>query len=245
MTITDKSFVSDIVADDYRTADVFRKHGISYCCGGKWPLFMVCETNGLDVKKIQEELEMATRTMVISNLIDFTAWDTSLLIGYITGVHHNYLKASLPQTRQMLAEFVEEHRKRFPHLDDLEMKFRLLDKQLRTVMEMEENVLFPYIKQLDNAYRAEESYAVLLVRTLRKPVDDLIISHKKISELILLIRGLTDHYIPPSNACISHKVVMSKLKELDTDLEQHLYLEGAVLFARTTAIEKELLDKDY
>jgi regulator of cell morphogenesis and NO signaling len=244
MILDRKSFVADIVASDHRAADVFRKHGISYCCGGKWPLEMVCEMKGLDIENLQAELEMATRNVMVSNLIDFNDWDTALLIGYITGVHHRYLRSSLPQTGQMLVEFVAEHRRRFSRLDELERRFKLLENQLDAAMDIEEEVLFPYIKRLDNAHRAKEPYAALLVRTLRKPVEESLAgSHRTISELIMLIRQLTDHYTAPANACVSHKVVMAKLKELDNDLAQHLHLEESVLFARTTAMEKELLGK--
>jgi len=36
--ITPESTVGDIVSDDYRTAEIFEKHGIDFCCGGKVPL---------------------------------------------------------------------------------------------------------------------------------------------------------------------------------------------------------------
>ena len=64
--ISRKSLVADIVAKDYRTAEVFRKHGIGYCCGGKWPMEIACEMRGIDASAIQAELESATRTIHVS-----------------------------------------------------------------------------------------------------------------------------------------------------------------------------------
>jgi regulator of cell morphogenesis and NO signaling len=58
------------------------------------------------------------------------------------------------------------------------------------------------------------------------------------------MRQLTDHYTPPKNACTSHRVIFSKLEEIDNDLVQHLYLENDVLFPRAIAIEKELLERN-
>lgn len=205
---------------------------------------MVCEMQGLDIEKVQAELEKATRTVLVPNLIDFAAWDLTLLIGYITAMHHQYLKVSLPPTGEMLAEFVEEHRKKYEYLDELELKFKMLNKLLLEAMIMEEEVLFPYIKQLDHAHRANESYASLLVRTLRKPVEESQHGvHKTAADLLRQIRQLTGYYAIPEKACTSHKVVLAKLRELDHDLAQHLYLEESVLFNRTTAMEKELLGK--
>ncbi|MBK9569691.1 MAG: hypothetical protein IPO53_07040 [Chitinophagaceae bacterium] len=53
---------------------------------------------------------------------------------------------------------------------------------------------------------------------------------------------MTNIYTPPENVCISHKVVIAKLKELDNDLMQHLHLEHSILFPRAIKIEKEVLD---
>ncbi|NOT50205.1 MAG: DUF542 domain-containing protein [Chitinophagaceae bacterium] len=242
MMIDRKSFVSDIVAQDYRTADVFRRHDITYCCGGKWPLDMACELRGLDADKIKTELEAATRTITIPHLIDFNNWNIDFLTNYIVEIHHNYLKTSLPLTHKMLEEFVEEHRKKFSHLDELELKFTALVKQLHSSISKEEETLFPYIRQIVHAQNAKEPYAALLVRTLRKPVEGVMSNgHNRINDLIMEIRHLTNSYNPPENVCTSHKVVIAKLKELDNDLVQHLYLEQSVLFPRVSAIEKELL----
>ena len=55
--INRQSLVSDIVSLDYRTADVFRRNGISYCCGGKWPIEIACQMQGVDADKVLAELE--------------------------------------------------------------------------------------------------------------------------------------------------------------------------------------------
>lgn len=51
--------ISEIVNKDYRTADVFKKHGIEYCCGGNMPFFEACSLKGIDEKLISHELEIA------------------------------------------------------------------------------------------------------------------------------------------------------------------------------------------
>jgi len=240
--INRKSLVADIVAKDYRTADVFRNHDIGYCCGGKWPIDMACEMRGINTDKILAELEAVTRTIHVSTQLDFAHWDIDFLIDYITNVHHRYLKISLPETQHVLAEFSKEHDKKFPWLVELGTQFELLAKQLQISMQREEEVLFPYIRQIAHAHQGKEPYAALLVRTLRKPVEETIFhGHETVSGIILSIRKLTHTYNTPENVCISHKVVMAKLKELDNDLMQHLFLEQSILFPRAMAIEKEIL----
>jgi regulator of cell morphogenesis and NO signaling len=240
--INRKSLVAEIVAKDYRTADVFRRHGIGYCCGGKWPMEMACEMRGIDAEKIQAELEAATRTIHVSNQLDFADWSIVFLVDYLINVHHRYLKVSLPETQKLLSEFVSEHIKKYPHLEDLRKQFDLLVKQLLPSIQQEEEVIFPYIRQIAHAHQHKEPYAALLVRTLRKPVEETMFKgHEVVSDIILSIRKLTNTYTTPENVCVSHKVVIAKLKELDNDLMQHLFLEQSVLFPRAMAIEKEVL----
>lgn len=240
--INNKLSISEIVRMDYRTAEVFRRYGIGYCCGGKWPMDITCEMQGINIERLQGELETAIRTVPVSSQLDFFNWDIDFLIRYIINIHHQYLKQSLPLTEEMLKEFVNEHIRKFPWLAGLEEKFLFLKEQLLLSVNREEEVLFPYIRQIAHAHKDKEPYAVLLVKMLRKPVEDTMFrGHEILSGIILSIRELTQDYDTPSNVCTSHKVVMAKLKELDNDIMHHFYLEQSVLFPRAIAIEKEVL----
>ncbi len=240
--INRKSLVSDIVGQDYRTAEVFRRHGIGYCCGGKWPVDMACEMHGVDPEKLQMELEASIRTVPVSNQLEFTEWNIDFLIDYILNIHHQYIKKQLPRTIELLADFAKEHAKKFPWVTELENMIDQLDKLLQSSMKKEEEALFPYIRQIAHAYNDKEPYAVLLVRTFRKPVGDILSKgHEAVASIISLIRDITNKYTIPPNVCTSHKVVISKLKELDQDIMQHMYLEQSILFPRALAIEQEVL----
>lgn len=237
-----QSSAADIVAKDYRTAVVFRKHGIGYCCGGKWPMEMTCELQGINLEKLKQELEAAIRTIPVSNQLDFSNWSIDFIIDYIVNIHHQYLRQSLPETMQILNDFVEEHLKKFPWLAELLIKYDLLMKQLEPAMKREEEVLFPYIRQIAHAHKDKEPYAVLLIKTLRKPVEESMFNgHEMVTKIISSIRTITNQYNTPANVCANHKVVMAKLKELDNDLMHHLYLEQMVLFPKAITIEKEVL----
>ncbi len=242
--INRQSSVSDIVKKDFRTAEVFRKHGIPYCCGAKWPIEIACEMHGADVNLVKSELENSTRTIQVPNNLEYPKWDISFLIEYIINVHHCYLKANLPGMQVALDEFVKEHINKYPYLADLKKQFNRLVDELMAALKSEEEILFPYIKQLVHAHKHHEPYAALFIRTLRKPVEDMFYkSHTHITEIILNIRKFTNSYMEPANACLSHQVVLSKLKELDNDLMQHFYLEKDILFPRAIAIEKEVLSE--
>jgi len=237
--------VSEIVNADYRTADVFRRHGIEFCCGGKWPLRTVCEVKNLDINIIARELKESVRTISIPSSLRFEEWNINFLTDYIINVHHMYLKTVLPGIKDELARFVEDHLDKFSYLLDLLKVFNELSNEILPHLQQEETIIFPYIRQISHAYNNKESYAALLVRTLRKPVEN-VMNHEdeSLNKFLQQIRQLTNHYTPPDKACTSHKVVFMKLLELDNDLVQHLYLENDILFPRAIAMEKELLERN-
>ena len=236
--------VSEIVRDNYRTADVFRKYDIDFCCGGKWPLKMVCETKNLDYSMIKNELEDASRTITINNTLRFDQWDIDFLTDYIVNVHHQYLRTALSEAKDYLVNFLEGHLKKFPYLTDLLKVFNSLCKEMFPHLDQEETILFPYIRQIAHAYSSKESYAGLLVRTLRKPVENVMRhEHETVNAILKEIRAITNNYTLPEGACVSHKVTFMKLFEIDNDLVQHMHLENDILFPRAITMEKELLER--
>ena len=47
MSLTDKT-IGQIVADDFRTAAIFKKHGIDFCCKGGRSIDEACDKKNVD-----------------------------------------------------------------------------------------------------------------------------------------------------------------------------------------------------
>ena len=233
--------VANIVRQDYRTADVFKKYGLNYCCGGDIPLKDSCEQSAIDYNLVVEALQVATKDISVPNSLNFAGWKTDFLIDYVINVHHAYLYQVLPSLEAQVISFVHTHQKQFPELKELPEIFSELSAVLKTHNRYEEEIIFPYIKQIENAHRRKESYGNLFVRTLRKPLGNIEAEHKKISAILKELRQITNQYAYPANACTNHRVMLQKLRELDNDMMQHKHLENNILFPRAMQMEKELL----
>jgi len=241
--IEPSSFVTDIVVHDYRTADVFRKYDIDFCCGGKWQLDIACQNKNLATEEIVSELQKIVTQSPSNAAIDFDSWEIDFLVDYIYNVHHRYLKKALSETREQVNKFLGEHRKKFPELEEIETIMNQFMKEIPPHMKQEEEIFFPYIKQIHHAYKHRESYARLLIRTLRKPIEEVMIKeHETTGSNLHRLRMLTNNYTPPEKACITHKITFAKLKELDKDLVQHIHLESNILFPKAIKMEQELLE---
>jgi len=236
------SFVTDIVIRDYRTADVFRKYDIDFCCGGKWPLDIACQNKNLNTEDVIRELQKIVSQSISNAAIDFDSWEVDFLVDYIYNVHHRYLKNALLETREQVNKFLDGHRKKFPELGEVETIINQFMKEMPPHMRQEEEIIFPYIKQIHHAYKHRESYARLLIRTLRKPIEEVMLKeHETTGANLHRLRKITNNYTPPEKACLTHKITFAKLKELDTDLVQHIHLESNILFPKAIKMEQELL----
>lgn len=234
--------VSEIVRADYRTADVFRKWGINFCCGGNQVLAEVCTQKKLDMSVLQNELDQATKNISISNALQFDAWPVVFLVDYITHVHHGYLKKVLPALSQSIFSFVAGHAKKYPYLAAVEQTFGSLSTELMEHTEKEEESIFPYVKQVSHTFERREIYGPLFMRTMRKPFSETINKqHNRISHLLLQLREQTNNYRFNNEACTNHQVIYHKLKEFDADLVQHKHLENNILFPKVLEMEKSLL----
>jgi len=242
--IEPSTFVTDIVINDYRTADVFRKYDIDFCCGGKWSLDVACQNRNLNTDDIIAELRKIVRQSTSNAALDFDNWDIDFLADYIFNVHHRYLKKALPDTKEQVAKFLAGHREKFPELVEIENIMNRFIKEIPPHMKQEEEMFFPYIKQIFHAHKHRESYARLLIRTLRKPLEEVMLKEHETTGLSLhRLRTITNNYTPPAHTCITHKITFAKLKELDTDLVQHIHLESNILFPKAIEMERELLQE--
>lgn len=232
--------VADIVRSDYRTADVFIKHGIDYCSDNE-NLLETCTSQNLDYNAILGELETVTKTITISNTLHFSEWKIGFLIDYIVNVHHAYMHAAAPSIENYLISFIEAHKKKYPEMNKILFLFRELSVLLLTHSRHEEEIIFPYIRQIENTHRRKETYGNLFVRTLRKPLSNIEKEHDVIMSILNEIRTLTNNYYCSLNAGPDQLAIYHKLEEFHNDMMQHTHLEDDILFPKAIEMEKELL----
>ena len=243
--ISPQSLVSDIVALDYRTADVFRKHGIEYCCGGKRPLEMACMMKGIDPVLVIAEAQVASTNVMLPGNLPYNSWDVDFLIDFIINIHHYNLRQSLPALKSSLKNFAVSHEKKYPVYTEILNYYEKLEDEIFPHIKYEEEVIFPYLRQVSHVYERKESFGGLFIKTLRKPLSSLIEQeHKILDKSIGKFRQLTNGYQMPEKACTEQFVVIYKLKALDDDLVQHIYLENEILLPRVLAMEAKLLSNE-
>ena len=242
MSQTSQQTISEMVRNDYRVADVFKKWSINYCCGGSGTLAEVCALRQLDKQAILFEIDAATKTVQLSNSLAFDEWPFDFLLDYIVHVHHAYVKFAGPRLKQVLLQYVAGHQTKYPHLVEVEVAYNNLLHSLEAQIVKEEEVVFPYLRSLSNSFRQKEAYGSLLLVSLQKPPNDATGSeYKELGMNLTALRTASNGYRFGEDACTNHQVIYHKLKEFDADVVQHKHLENNILFPRAAQMEKDLL----
>lgn len=74
--------VGQIVAEDYRTAQIFKNHKIDFCCQGNRSIREAAEKNKLDAHVLLNEIK-TLQNIKTEERIDFQKWPMEQLIDYI------------------------------------------------------------------------------------------------------------------------------------------------------------------
>lgn len=230
LTYTGEETVGSLVAAFPGAANVFKNHGIDFCCGGNRTLNTVIRQQELDGTAVLAELNAAWTAA--GQKVDGTDWRTASsrdIINEIISAHHDYLRAEMPLLADFTSKILRVHG---PHhadsLEPLHRYFHELKRELESHMEKEEKELFPLIlaheaNPTDELYHQAES-----------KLDELEREHEHAGDLLKKMREVTDNYTLPEGACRTYQLTFRKLEELESDMFRHIHLENNILFLRYT-----------
>lgn len=236
---TGAEHVGEIAAKDLRKAEVFRKYGIDFCCGGKKSLGEACAEAGVSEAQVAEELAQVPESPV-SHDQDFNNWDLDFLADYIVNVHHRYVLDSIPMLSELSQKVRDRHGAAHPELNELYGHVTQLLTEMRSHQIKEERVLFPFIKSMAVSEREHEPVGNPPFGTIESPVQMMIDDHAEAAAHIRAIESLTGNYQVPEDGCDSYRLYFKKLEEFNKDLTHHLHLENNILFPKSIRLEQEL-----
>ncbi len=239
MTDLQNKTVANLVAENIKTAHVFKKHGIDFCCGGGLAIAKACQKKGLDFALLEQELLAVDQP--VQRAEDYNSWELDFLANYIVNVHHSYVREAIPliiQYSTKVAKVHGGHYKEVPKVHDL---FQEVADELLSHLRKEEALLFPYIVKLAEAKRTGALTARPAFGTAGNPIRIMMMEHESAGDSFKTIAVLTDNYTPPQGACNTFRALYAKLEEFERDLHRHIHLENNILFPKAMKLEQELL----
>ena len=129
---------------------------------------------------------------------------------------------------------------RAPELTKVAELIEQLRGEMYTHIQKEEQVLFPFISQMDQESIVAYPPSHACFRSVTHPILMMEQEHESADHIVAELIRLTNHFEPPSWACATHIALFSGLREFEADLKQHVHLENDVLFPRAIQLEAEL-----
>ncbi|RMF29307.1 MAG: iron-sulfur cluster repair di-iron protein [Bacteroidetes bacterium] len=231
--------VAETVARDYRTAEIFRKYGIDFCCGGKRSIEEVCRSKGIEVERLLDELRQLQSGNPQPDH-DYQSWSPTFLADYIVQVHHNYVRSKLPMLRQYSEKVARVHGEANPETRLIAAYVQELEEEMTAHMQKEEMILFPYVRHLEQTRERGKRPFPPPFGTVQNPIRVMEQEHDHAGALMRKMRELSAGFRPPDHACNTYRVLYSLLEEFEKDLHKHVHLENNILFPKAIALEEEL-----
>ncbi|ASB48614.1 iron-sulfur cluster repair di-iron protein [Alkalitalea saponilacus] len=240
MTILNQT-IGKLVAKNYKTADVFLKNGIDFCCGGNISIEEAAKKNNINTNKLVSELETAMISRdVESDLIN--RLNPAELIDHIIEHHHTFVRENLETIPPYLAKLADVHGANHHELIEIEHLFGEAITAFKQHLKDEEEILFPYVKELAVALDT----GILPEKKNFKSIEDVIENmhdeHDGEGERFRTISKLTNNYTLPPEGCNTYRVGLEKLKAFEKDLHRHVHLENNILFPKALELEKKLIN---
>ena len=221
--------VGEIVANDFRTASIFKESGIDFCCGGKQSIAEACANKGIDSTILKGKIK-ALELSTVTPSQNFKDWELDFLSDYIVNSHHKYVLKILPDLLFYTQKIASVHGDTHPELIDVAELFAKINDELLQHLKNEEDVLFPAIKKALINSSPEVS------ATIKSEIDQMEGEHDFAGGSMDKINRMTDGYQLPKDACNTYRVAFQLLEQFEDDLHVHVHLENNILYPKALTL---------
>lgn len=242
MQFIDKT-IREIAIEAPLSTRVFEEVGIDYCCGGHVNFVEACNKAGVDPAFVQKTLDLVLEgTPDLEHpLEDLSAGE---LCDHIVETHHVFTRNELSRLTPLMEAVTHKHRAGHPELIQLNESLNELLSELLVHMRKEEEILFPYIKELESAAIADRTAAVPYFGTVRNPLRVMMTEHDAAGDILKKMRQCSSDYTTPADACPSFAALYTGLEVLEKDIHRHIHLENNLLFIRAVEMEDRSISRN-
>ena len=237
---TSTQSIREIVTQYPSSAKVFHRFDIDLCLQADLSLEGACQELQLSVDQVLEKLTDSEAQERDGMASDPATLSLARMVQHIVRIHHHCVRQELPRLAEMALKLAATRGDRAPELAKVAELIEKLRGEMYTHIQKEEQVLFPFISQMDQESIVAYPPSHACFRSVTHPIFMMEQEHESADHIVAELIRLTNHFEPPSWACATHIALFSGLREFEADLRQHVHLENDVLFPRAIQLEAEL-----
>jgi len=237
---TSTQTIREIVTQHPSSAKVFHRFDIDLCLQADLSLEGACQELQLSVDQVLEKLADSEAKESGGPALDPATLPLARLIQHIVRIHHHCVRQELPRLAEMASKVAATRGDRAPELAKVAELIEKLRREMYAHIQKEEQVLFPFISQMDRESMVAYPPSHACFRSVSHPIFMMEQEHESTDHVVAELIRLTNHFEPPSWACPTHVALFAGLHDFEADLRQHVHLENDVLFPRSIQLETEL-----
>lgn len=238
MNLDQNRTIREWVREIPAAAAVFEEMGIEYCCDGAQTFDKACASAHRTVVEVRERI--ANRMKSVSAASETKDWGTlplGDLMGHIVETHHAFTRQELERLAPLARTVARVHGKFHPELLRIQSALEIMSADLNLHMNKEEEVVFPYIAELEDAALGNRPGLSPRMNGLQSPLEMMMSDHEATGQHLHSMRDASANYEVPSGGCLSYRSFYQGLQALEKDLHQHISLENNILFPRALQME--------
>lgn len=227
MPFSESTLVKDMVNEQPKTSDVFKRYRIDFCCGGNIPLSKAASDLSIDMEKLMADLN-EVYIKEEKNTVDMAVWTDSSsedIIKYISEHFHAQTLDELAQLSPYVTKVSKVHGDSHPELLKVYELFYEFKKEMIEHTAKEEEVVFPMLLKLQDPSLENRQEIIDYITELEK-------EHDHVGEILRQIREVTSDYELPFDACGTYTLVYKRLEALEGFTFMHVHHENNILFPR-------------
>ncbi len=170
----------------------------------------------------------------------FSQYSIPVLVDYLEKSHRHYQEKKLPEIEQTINNLISDYGKENPLLNVLKISFYVYQQELAKHFLMEEELLFPYSKLLEQTVNEDFNSELSLFSLEYYLVRDFIEQHEHSHQELKRVQESILSYTLPSINRSPYRILIDQLKNFEDDLHFHSLIEDEILVPKLQQLEAAL-----
>jgi len=242
MQITKKMKMAEVIHLNYLLMAVINRFGIELGFGDD-TVEVVCQKKGI---------ETAFFLDIVNSYIDenyfpkkhLAGFSSLQIINYLKKTHDYYLKEKIPLLETQIKKLVSSSKAEKSKLKLIEDFFSQYKKELIAHIKREDDVVYPYILELEKFYSDKEKNKPLPEFLKQYSIHNFAHEHDNMEEKLYDLKNILIKYLPVHDDQLILKSILTELFELEKDLYDHARIEDNVLIPKIAELETKVKKKD-
>lgn len=233
--------MADVIHIDHMLLPIINRFGIQLGFGDK-TIAEICKEKNVNPDFFTEILN-AFHDPEYFPKEHLQTFKIELILDYLIKTHEYYLNFEVPEIENLINELIKTCKIKKDNLLLLKSFFREYEKELEAHIKREDEMVYPYIRHLEKFVYEDDPANDLKEKINKYSIEEFANEHDNVEEKLFDLKNIIIKYLPPpkdSNLC---NLILSRLFELEKDLNDHARIEDKILIPKVIQLEDKARER--